>query len=513
MRAEAKKPTPQVLEPLAPASVAGPVEVAIDPKDRRGPFRPERLSTVRSRLNGTSLARLFRVIDWALIGLTTVIAAAGFGPEVGSLLIQPFGSMLPFLVEAGLVVLVLRLAGAYGLSPREQLPRHLGRVWTAVAVAGVAGWALALMTDPRVAPGAILWGLAVTVALSAVHIWAWAAVRGWRRSGRLTPNIVVVGATDNAARLIEAALENRDANVLAIFDDRAGRVPPMIHGVPVLGNTEALLNHMILPYVDRIVITVTASAQARVRALIERLRVLPNAVTLFVDIEGHDGRKAALTCIADTPLAQVSGAINDERRAAVKRMQDMVLASLGLLAAAPVMLAVAIAIKLEDGGPVFFRQRRHGFNNEAIVVWKFRSMKVERADATAAKQVTATDDRVTRVGRVIRKASLDELPQIFNVLTGEMSLVGPRPHAIGMKTAGEESARLVAEYAWRHRMKPGITGWAQVNGSVGPVDTPELVRRRVALDLDYIERQSFWFDLWIMLITVPRLLSQRHIVR
>ena len=287
----------------------------------------------------------------------------------------------------------------------------------------------------------------------------------------------------------------------------------MIHGVPVLGNTDALLNHMILPYVDRIVITVTASAQARVRALIERLRVLPNAVTLFVDIEGHDGRKAALTCIADTPLAQVSGAVSDERRAAVKRMQDLMIASLGLLVAAPAMLAVAIAIKLEDGGPVFFRQRRHGFNNETIVVWKFRSMKVESADATAAKQITATDDRVTRVGRVIRKASIDELPQIFNVLAGEMSLVGPRPHAIGMKTAGEESARLVAEYAWRHRMKPGITGWAQVNGSVGPVDTPELVRRRVALDLDYIERQSFWFDLFIILITVPRLLSQRDIVR
>ena len=513
MRVAAQKPTPQIQEPPAPEPAAGPVEVAIDPKDRRGPFRPERLSTVRSRLNGITLARLFRIIDLALIALTAGVAAAAFGPQVGSLLIQPFRAVLPFLIQGAVAVIALRVTNAYGLSPREQLPRHLCKVWAAVAIAGVSGWLLALATDPRVAPGAILWSLAATVALSAAHTWAWAAVRGWRKSGRLTPNIVVVGATDNAARLIEAALENRDANVLAIFDDRAGRVPPMIHGVPVLGDTNALMNHMILPYVDRIVITVTASAQARVRALIERLRILPNAVTLFVDIDGHDGRKAALTCIGDTPLAQVSGAVNDERRASLKRLQDLVIAGAGLLVAAPIMLLVAIAIKLEDGGPVFFRQRRHGFNNEAIVVWKFRSMKVERADATAAKQVTATDDRVTRVGRVIRKASIDELPQIFNVLAGEMSLVGPRPHAIGMKTAGEESARLVSEYAWRHRMKPGLTGWAQVNGSVGPVDTPELVRRRVALDLDYIERQSFWFDLYIILITVPRLMAQRHIVR
>jgi lipopolysaccharide/colanic/teichoic acid biosynthesis glycosyltransferase len=140
-------------------------------------------------------------------------------------------------------------------------------------------------------------------------------------------------------------------------------------------------------------------------------------------------------------------------------------------------------------------------------------MKVERADATASQQVKAGDDRVTRIGRIIRKTSIDELPQLFNVMTGEMSLVGPRPHAIGMKTAGEDSARLVAEYAWRHRMKPGLTGWAQINGSVGPVDTPEAVRRRVALDVEYIERQSFWLDLYILLVTVPRLIAQRDIVR
>jgi lipopolysaccharide/colanic/teichoic acid biosynthesis glycosyltransferase len=139
---------------------------------------------------------------------------------------------------------------------------------------------------------------------------------------------------------------------------------------------------------------------------------------------------------------------------------------------------------------VFFRQRRHGFNNEEIVVWKFRSMRADAADAKAERQVSANDDRVTRTGRFLRSTSLDELPQLINVVRGEMSLVGPRPHAIGMKTGEVESARLVAEYAHRHRIKPGMTGWAAINGSRGPL-----------------------LDLRIMAMTVPSLLGDRHAVR
>ncbi|MFO0413767.1 MAG: sugar transferase, partial [bacterium] len=170
-------------------------------------------------------------------------------------------------------------------------------------------------------------------------------------------------------------------------------------------------------------------------------------------------------------------------------------------------------IRLDSPGPIFFRQRRHGFNQEEIVVWKFRSMKAESADATASRQVTRDDDRITRIGRFIRKTSLDELPQLLNVIAGEMSLVGPRPHAIGMKTGHVESARLVADYAHRHRIKPGMTGWAAVNGSRGPLHTAADVRRRVQLDIDYIERQSLWMDLWIMAITVPVLLGDRAAIR
>ena len=151
--------------------------------------------------------------------------------------------------------------------------------------------------------------------------------------------------------------------------------------------------------------------------------------------------------------------------------------------------------------------------NEEIVVWKFRSMRVEASDYSAVRQVVPGDDRVTRVGRFIRKTSLDELPQIFNVIAGEMSLVGPRPHAIGMLSGGAEASKLVETYAHRHRIKPGLTGWAAVNGSRGPIDTASAVRRRVALDLEYVDRQSFWLDVAIILKTVPCLLGDSEAVR
>ena len=254
-------------------------------------------------------------------------------------------------------------------------------------------------------------------------------------------------------------------------------------------------------------------AEARVRELNATLRTLPHEVTLLVEPNGAAETQSALDRLAAAPLADVQGPIDDDRRAFNKRLQDMVLGLIALSLLAPVMAMIAVAIRLDSPGPIFFRQRRHGFNHEEIVVWKFRSMKQEAADATASRQVTQDDDRVTRIGRFIRKTSLDELPQLLNVLAGEMSLVGPRPHAIGMKTGHVESARLVADYAHRHRIKPGMTGWAAVNGSRGPLHTAQDVRRRVQLDIDYVERQSLWMDLWIMAITVPVLLGDRAAIR
>ncbi|HEY5107034.1 MAG TPA: exopolysaccharide biosynthesis polyprenyl glycosylphosphotransferase [Caulobacteraceae bacterium] len=443
----------------------------------------------------------------AMAWLTILTGAPGLGGAGGP-------TIMPLLVAIGVLSWSLGAIDAYGFGQKEAFDHHLRRVAAGFGLAAVLMAGLLAMTGVGAAvSGLARWFLLSFVALGALHSIWWINVRAWRRSGRLTPNIVVVGATANAERLIRRALESGDAAVLGVFDDRLDRAPADVAGVPVLGDTDALIGHHVMPSVDRVVIAVSSMARSRVRELIGRLAVMPNEIMLFVDHDSEAGRTAALSRIIDAPLARVSGEPGDERRAFVKRLQDLVIGAAALVVAAPIMVAVGLAVRLDSPGPILFRQRRLGFNNEPIVVWKFRSMRAGSDDARAARQVCAGDSRVTRVGRFIRATSFDELPQIINVLKGEMSLVGPRPHAVGMRTAGTESSKLVADYAHRHRMKPGVTGWAAINGSRGPVDTPEAVRRRVALDIEYIERQSFWFDLMIMVKTLPCLLGDAKVVR
>ncbi|HEV2000306.1 MAG TPA: exopolysaccharide biosynthesis polyprenyl glycosylphosphotransferase, partial [Xanthobacteraceae bacterium] len=183
----------------------------------------------------------------------------------------------------------------------------------------------------------------------------------------------------------------------------------------------------------------------------------------------------------------------------MKWLFDKIIGGLILIAAAPVMALIALAIKLDSRGPVFFKQHRYGFNNELIEVYKFRSLYAEQTDHLAAKVVTKDDPRVTRVGKFIRKTSLDELPQLINVaIGGNLSLVGPRPHAVHAKAANQLYDEVVDGYFARHRVKPGITGWAQINGWRGETDTNEKIQRRVEHDLYYIENWSVLFDLYIL---------------
>ena len=474
---------------------------------RRGPMRPRNLVPVRSRMGQGGVGRAFHLLDLAVL-LTLAMLAARSASE-GTLLQAELGVIAPFLVAAVVAAWALKGFSAYAYEAAEGLSGHLARVAGAFVVALLASVAsLSLFSTWFAASAVLLWGGAAAALIAVLHVVGWNLTRTWRRNGRLTPNLVFVGATKNARQLIESALATGEVAVLGVFDDRLERAPAAVAGVPVLGNLDSLMDHRILPCVDRVVITVSTTAESRVRALADRLRVLPNEVTLFIDVEGAERRAQSLSRIMAAPAAFC--ARNDGERAFNKRVQDLAVAGLGLVLGAPVLLAVALAVKLDSPGPVLFRQRRHGFNNEVINVYKFRSMRNEAADPSARQQVIPGDERVTRVGRFIRKTSLDELPQLFNVLCGEMSMVGPRPHPIGMRTGRTETHRLVAEYAHRHRLKPGITGWAQINDSRGPIHTAEEVRRRVALDVEYIERQSLWLDLYIVLMTVPRLLGDRN---
>ena len=445
--------------------------------------------------------------------VATLSAYAALRMSGETLLNAQVAYALPYILIPVASLIGLHLFGAFQVSLNRPVAEQLrSAVLGALVPNALLTGAVYLLNDRQshdirdVAFGAAAAAVGIITVLAAVMT----VTRLLARSGRLSENIVIVGATENARRLILRNSESHELNIVGVFDDRLSRAPEDIAGVKVLGRLDGLLTWDRLPDIDRIVVTVTSDARSRVRTLIDKLRILPHRIVLLLDLDGFDPETASLSQIAHSPAAYVSGAPRDVRRALTKRASDIVFALLLAIVFSPILLAVAIAVKLDSPGPVFFRQKRHGFNNQLIRVWKFRSMKTDAAaEERMAEQATADDPRVTRVGRIIRRTSLDELPQLLNVLTGEMSLVGPRPHAVGMTTETIQVHDIVGDYAHRHRVKPGITGWAQVNGSRGPVHTREEVRERIRLDLEYVNRSSVWFDIYIMLKTAPCLFGDR----
>jgi len=480
---------------------------------RRGPLRPSTLISVREHQEYRLAGLFFRAVDTIFLIAATIYffkhAAERSNLEATVLDLTPAIASVFF---TGFMLLTL---GLYRFGRNERLHTHFTRLALAlVAGAAVGLFSCTLVPAKQFGPADLLpLFLMIGAGVVLFHTLWWALVARWRSQGLLVPNVVVVGANSNAEDFISTTIDRRDMNILGVFDDRTDRSPPEMLGVPVLGTTDAMLRHHIMPCVDLIVVTIDQSATTRVRQIMERLAKLPNAVTMYFDDADENQRAAAIERITDAPLAPLHPETGAVRRAFTKRVQDLVVGLIALLLFSIPMMLIAVAIRIDSAGPVFFRQKRQGFNNEEFLVWKFRTMRHEAADLKAERQVTANDDRVTRIGRILRSTSLDELPQLFNVLGGEMSLVGPRPHAIGMKTAGVESSELVADYAHRHRVKPGMTGWAAINGSRGPVHEAEEISKRVAFDIAYIERQSALFDLQIMLKTIPSLLGDRTAIR
>lgn len=415
---------------------------------------------------------------------------------------------------------VMRENNLYSFSQFPKASKHSFKTIGATLIACLLNIILALMISQisaRPWTECVGEALFITIVsgifLSITHYIAAHLVKELGKAGAFSMNVVIVGATDQAKKLIENKHSKGDINFLGIFDDRLGRAPKSINNVPVIGDLEALMHWENLPSIDRVVITVSSAAQKRVVQLVEKLRAMPNKLVLAIDMQGFDCDGTTIGRLGGTPVAYVSGTPEDARRAFWKRVQDLIIASIALVLLSPILVITAIAIKLESKGPIFFKQPRHGFNNQSFLCWKFRSMRTELSDYKAAQQVTKDDPRVTKIGKFIRKTSIDELPQLFNVLMGDMSLVGPRPHAIGMKTGDTESEKLVSDYAHRHRIKPGITGWAAIHGSRGPVHTPEEVAERVRLDTEYIDNSSFWMDIYIMFMTIPSLLGDKATIR
>ena len=260
--------------------------------------------------------------------------------------------------------------------------------------------------------------------------------------------------------------------------------------------------------VDRVFIAGFDSAIPETNALLARLSRLAVEVTLVSNLEGIEAQVFCRMCLQ--PLVDVNLAPLTAMQTLVKRIEDLVIAGVALAVAFPIFGLVILAIKLDSRGPIFFRQWRAGFHDQCFQVWKFRTLYHELRDDDAVRQTSRSDARVTRVGRFLRRASLDELPQLLNVISGEMSLVGPRPHALGMTATGRPLHQVMVNYSARHRMKPGITGWAQICGCRGEVTTPEKLRDRVTLDCYYIEHWSLAFDLWIILRTIATIIFQKN---
>ena len=327
-------------------------------------------------------------------------------------------------------------------------------------------------------------------------------VRRWTREGRLDRRTVVVGADERGNALIQAlgGQKDSDIRVVGVFDDRGDeRSSPLVAGRQRLGTVDDLVEFARRTRVDLVLFALPISAESRILQMLKKLWVLPVDIRLSAHSNKLRFRPRAYSYISGVPVIDVVDKPITDWDVVMKWLFDRIVGGLLLVAVSPIMLLTAVAIKLDSRGPVLFKQKRYGFNNELIEVYKFRSMYVDQCDATASKLVQKGDPRVTRVGAFIRKTSIDELPQLFNVVfKGNLSLVGPRPHAIHAKAADRLYDEAVDGYFARHRVKPGITGWAQINGWRGETDTDEKIQRRVEHDLYYIENWSVPFDLYIL---------------
>ncbi|MBT3069828.1 undecaprenyl-phosphate glucose phosphotransferase [Rhodomicrobium sp. Az07] len=349
------------------------------------------------------------------------------------------------------------------------------------------------------------WLIATYAILLVTHVCWRTAYRRLMQNGYLRTAVIVIGSGE--------ALQN----TIARLKDEERRGPVSIAGVYTLCSNDRIvsgskaldlksqfdccLQQIVMQCqtgsVSDVIVALPASENDTLRKAVEHLRLLPVNVNIVPDFGELDLSSGTMRRYENFGAIGVQRIPISEWGVFVKKIEDILIATIALFVFAPAMVLIAIAIKLDSPGPVFFRQRRHGFNNKIIHVLKFRSMTVQE-DGQRVVQASKSDSRVTRVGRILRRTSLDELPQFLNVLKGDMSVVGPRPHALAHN---DYYSRLLANYATRHRVKPGITGWAQINGFRGEVLEPSQMEQRVRLDLEYIDNWAIWLDIKIILMT------------
>lgn len=452
-----------------------------------------------------------------LVGMDAVVTAcAAF---LCYALLSPVGKMTSSSVVIPMACLTVSLSFSFferGLyAPREivsrELPwRRITVAWLqAVAVGTLAAFCLAALSGPYMdhmaatlrgdwLPAFLLFGFVALVSVRLLRL-------RFNVGSKLLNRTVVIGAQASITDLLPHITTGlrRSFDVIGIVDYTGDPISESsFPGFPVFSDLAALERMIRQDAVDTVLVALPWSAGDQMRTIIQRISMAPVDVFIYPGMNGYELPVRRANRAFDLPLLMACTRPIGGWRAFIKRSEDVAF-SLGLLAfISPVMLTIAAAIKLTSKGPVFFRQRRLGYNNRIIEVLKFRSMYTHLADANATQQAFKGDKRVTRVGAWLRKTSLDELPQLLNVLKGDMSLVGPRPHALATTAGGLALEEAVPVYSSRHRVKPGITGWAQVNGYRGALDSVDKIVHRVNHDLYYIENWSLGFDLKILWRTI-----------
>ena len=466
----------------------------------------------RPRMRAQFVVLFLMVADLVVIlfgGLLAWTTGAGLGPSDGRLVAVLWVAALTALA-------VIRLGRGYRLWRMRELQLSLSHMTIGLVAgliaAGLLLWWMGFSGDLTSA-WLSLWALLSGLGMTAARVLVWYRMRALVRVGLLEHRLVVVGGGATLAPVLQelGRCRREGYRVCGFFDERGSdRSPDVVAGHHKMGDLDSLVEFVRIAQIDSVILAMPALGQDRLVEMLTVLWALPIEVRSLRSTGLHLPPEVRSSRIGALELVELLRPPISGWKAAQKRAFDLVTASVALVLLAPVMVAVAAAVRLDSPGPILFRQLRHGFNNRPVGVLKFRSMHADRCDPTAVKAVRRDDDRVTRVGRFIRRTSLDELPQLFNVLAGDLSMVGPRPHAMTARTGDILFDEVATTYSARHRVKPGITGWAQINGWRGEMNTAEKITERVRHDLYYIENWSLWLDIRILLRTPRALIGAKN---
>lgn len=423
------------------------------------------------------------------------------------------------LVTISLFYSVYSFAGMYkawrGISVGHEFLNVVGCWFFIVSGSGL----LVFLTKSGELISRLWFGTGVVIAFFCVCLFRFSAriiLSSLRNRGRNSRSIVFIGLDNNSKSVMEHLARNKwvGLKVEAVFDDRVddSTYPDLQSGNSILGVEHVFdyiearrKNHT---PVDQVWISINESTQLVLPDLLDKLEDTSADVLLIPNFIGLQlTNKNAIDIVANIPVLNMSAVRKDEVNSVAKKMLDFVVSFLVILIISPLLFLIAAAIKLDSSGPTLFKQKRYGIDGREISVWKFRSMVVQKESENVV-QARRNDARVTRVGRFLRKTSLDELPQFFNVLKGEMSVVGPRPHAV---SHNEEFRTKIRGYMGRHKIKPGITGLAQIRGWRGETDTLEKMEMRVKSDIDYIHNWSIWLDLKIIVLTIIHVFNMKNV--